>query len=186
MASDPGLMHEVYRDVERLRLKLWSGILVNEEEVDWAAARAFGLPTSRAEIKDGVICVVLNDYLPRVKTVKGEEVRLHWIRMVVDAINRLGSVPVFERAFCVIVPYLPAGGWDADNVAYKYILDGVRYAVLDGDTYDKLSFAVIGAVDKERPRTEVYIVEAPEGMYQDLPKKLKTFIGQGAGAISAI
>lgn len=176
MASDPGLMHEVYRDVEKLRLKLWSGILVNEEEVDWAAARAFSLPTSRAEVKDGVICVVLNDYLPRVKN-RGEEMRLHWIRMVVRAINRLGSVPAFKKVFCVIVAYLPAGGWDADNIVFKYILDGVRYAVLDGDTYDKLSFAVIGAVDREHPRTEVYIAEAPENIHQNVPEKLKNFIG---------
>lgn len=177
MAFDLGLIHEIYRDVEELRLKLWNGILVDEEEVELYSVRAFDFPVSRAEIEDGVIHVVLNDYLPRVKELRGEEMRLHWIRMVVRAVNRLGSIPVFKKAFCVIVPYLPAGGWDVDNIAYKYILEGVRYAVLDGDTYDKLSFAVIGAVDKDHPRTELYIAEAPESIRQNIPQRLNNFIG---------
>lgn len=67
----------------------------------------------------------------------------------------------FEKAFIVIALYLPYSlEWDPDNRAIKYIIDAVRYLrLVETDNWRHVSYAVTAEVDKENPRTEVYVVD---------------------------
>ena len=69
----------------------------------------------------------------------------------------------FDKALCVIRVYSPASYWDVDNRAYKYIIDSLRYnKLIKDDRQNYLSFMVLGEMDKEHPRTEIYIMERPK------------------------
>ncbi|HIE11917.1 MAG TPA: hypothetical protein EYP63_00565 [Desulfotomaculum sp.] len=175
-------MHETvkqsYLCVEELRLTLLD-LIMTEQQEGRLPEHLDCLPRAEAHVEGGVVRLVLGDYLPVISDVRSPKMRLHWTTLVAQAVGTLSTVPRFTRAFCVIVPYRPRPRWDPDNVVYKYILDGVRYTLLCGDdTHQNMLFAVIGAVDRENPRTEVYIAEAPADVCQNLTKRIHAFLGQ--------
>ena len=171
---------EVYGRAEELRVRLWemAGDM-GVEEFLWEERAGAPLPDS-ATVEGGVVRLVLPDYLPMLKRDRRGVMRAHWLGLVRKAAQQLGEIPRFQRALCVVVAYRPHRGWDVDNVAFKYIIDGVRFMFLGEDTHDRLAFAVVGAVDRDRPRTEVYIAEAPEGIDQEMATRIRGFLWMGA------
>lgn len=164
-----GWLIEQYNSIEIMRLQLWEKI----QEVKDYIGKNGGDPTilgidSEAFYDGKVLKILIKDYLPRSCLVQakssGEPLRYRWLKAIVDAVNSLkikGMQPSFNRAHCIITVYLPRKvNWDVDNRAYKFIIDGLRYAdVIDNDTADKLVFTVVGEVDKTNPRTEITVSE---------------------------
>jgi hypothetical protein len=69
----------------------------------------------------------------------------------------------YKKVLCVIKVFSPAYYWDTDNRAYNIIINSLRYnQIIPNDKVDNLSFMVMGGVDKNNPRTEIYLVEHPE------------------------
>ncbi|MGB9804852.1 hypothetical protein [Desulfofundulus sp.] len=126
----------------------------------------------------GVLKIVVDGYLPRARHATSV-MRRSWIGKITRAL-----LPIdvhFERAFCVIAIYVPAKvNWDVDNRYYKFIIDAIRFArVIDDDSCQRLSFMVIGGVDPENPRTEIYIVNQPFEEHVFVYKLLKHIIIEG-------
>ncbi|MCL6559568.1 MAG: hypothetical protein K6U74_12370 [Firmicutes bacterium] len=158
---------ETYEWVERLRMEVWHELkkewdipeppLNFEEEsvVERAEKQDWG---DTVEEVNGVLHVVINDYLPRVKEVTDPDVRLYWKSRIYRA---LGNVAVtFDKIICAIVAYIPhPGQWSVHNRTYGYIVDGLRYPLRIDTSYDKMAFVVLGRVDKANPRTEVYVTD---------------------------
>jgi hypothetical protein len=60
-------------------------------------------------------------------------------------------------------------GWDVDNRALSFIVNALRAAgLIAGDEWDKLSLLLMGGLDKERPRTEIRLVEYSDDAIQSL------------------
>lgn len=165
-----GWLIEQYNQIEFLRLEMWDKI----QELKDLIKKEFKenpdvLGVDSEAIYDGkVLKILVKDYLPRSCLAQakssGKLLRYRWLKGVVDAVNGLkdkGIKPSFKRAHCIIIVYLPKkANWDVDNRAYKFIIDGLRYAdVIDDDTADRLVLTIIGEVDKKEPRTEIYVTE---------------------------
>jgi hypothetical protein len=159
-----------YNDLEAKRLEEWKMILDAKETIN-----ELNLPIDTASIvnssatyANNVLKIVINDYIPRKSIIREKrtisELRYHWLRAVVDPIRKLqmsGINPKYEKAFCMIKCYVPRDiQRDVDNVAYKVILDGLRYArIITDDTLKQMSFMVDGYVDRKAPRTEIIVLE---------------------------
>ncbi|SHE96185.1 hypothetical protein SAMN02745218_01145 [Desulfofundulus australicus DSM 11792] len=126
----------------------------------------------------GVLKIVVDGYLPRTRHATSM-MRRSWIGKITRAL-----LPIdvhFEKAFCIIVIYVPGKvNWDVDNRYYKFIIDAIRFArIIDDDNCQRLSFMVIGGVDPENPRTEIYIVNQPFEEHVFVYKLLKHIIIEG-------
>ena len=144
-----------YKDLLRLKYDLECILDCESEE--------FGnldlMETAKSWVKDGVLRITINDYLPRNRFVTSD-VRDSWIGIIAKTL--LDKDIHFEKALCIIVNYLPREGWDVDNRGYKIIIDALRYArVIQNDTFRELAFMVLGEVDLDNPRTEIYVREFP-------------------------
>jgi len=149
------LVSKGYKDLLKLKYDLECILDFDSEEL-----RSLDLmETAKSWIENGVLRITINDYLPRNRFVTSD-VRDSWIGMIAKTL--LDKDIYFEKALCIIVTYLPREGWDVDNRGYKIIIDALRYArVITNDTFRELAFMVIGDVDPENPRTEIYVREFP-------------------------
>ena len=155
-----------YVEVEKLRRAVWEELEKVEDELElWGELKPEECTVlAQAEYDGRVLKVTVDDYLPR-KGLNAGELRSAWAYPVAQAIRDLASKTgkeiKFHRAFCAINIYLPKNtAWDPDNRAFPHIINGLRFArVIEGDTWDKLTFMVAGNVDKNRPRTEVFVTE---------------------------
>lgn len=172
-------LEKFYTELERLRLRLWYEInKLNKKLKDGL----HGLDEKDKELmsqniiagkawveRDGVIRLIINDYPPRDVITNYVSVRdkfeleknlkEKWKSSVTSALMPVGRC-LWEKALCVIKYYLPAEiEWDVDNRLHKYIINGIVQArVLKNDSWQNMSFMVIGDVDKKYPRTEVTII----------------------------
>jgi hypothetical protein len=161
-------LRRIYVDAEKMRMAIWKELQnVEQELVVWGELkeqdRTF---LAEAEYADEILAITINDYLPRRSHVLHNELlNRNWTDPITEAVRRLekklGRDISFEKAFCVIIAYLPRmTWWDPDNRAISKIINGLRYAgVVKKDTWDKMVFMVMGEADRERPRTEVYVFE---------------------------
>lgn len=164
-----GWLVEHYNQLEVLRLKMWDAIQDADKSIERAGLDPTIVGVDAVASYDGsVLNIMVKDILPRscLERAKNsrQPLRYRWLKGIVDAVNSVkkqGAQLHFKRAHCIISCYLPRKiNWDVDNRAYKYIIDGLRYAdVIDDDTADKLVFTVIGDVDKKDPRTEIIVIE---------------------------
>lgn len=160
-------LQEVYSHIERIRQIVWMKLY--EEAVLSGDEQALEkIPSgAKAEYGDGVLKVVVNDYLPHRKAFRkvaeSKLMKYFWINCVQGSIERLRKsgveIPVFSPALVQIVAYLPlCVEWDVDNTAYRFIVNALRYAkVINSDKWDDMALMVIGRVDKKNPRTEIYV-----------------------------
>lgn len=147
-------LRKLYRQLDNIRLELEQHIEEKKEELGLG-----GEPEgARAWVENGVLRITVDECLPRIAN-GTSKLRLHWINKITKALISIEAK--FEKALCVIAVYSPFGGnWDVDNRAYNYVINALRYArVIDDDNYHNLTFMVTGQVDKEYPRTEIYVLE---------------------------
>ncbi len=163
------LIEEVYEQSEYLKLKAWYAIDVIQDQMELAGEITTEERFVDAEaVFDGkVLKIVVNDCIPRAvafKRATSSLLRKYWRGSVVRAIRKLPSPVTFERAICIIKMFTPKNiEWDVDNRAFHMIINALRATqVVKGDSWDKLSVILMGGVDKEKPRTEIYVAEHPE------------------------
>jgi len=111
-----------------------------------------------AWLENGVLRITINECLPRGSVVT-KLTKMRWIGKIRRAL--LGVDIRFKSALIVIQVYSPYGGfWDTDNRAYSMIINGIRLMkVIPDDSHQYMSFMVKGKMDKENPRTEIFIFE---------------------------
>lgn len=173
--SDAPLLEEAYAYLEAARLNLWHqlrGLRVYQEGKDLSSIP----PEPCATYQNGALTIVVRDYLPHKKLLKRVRdswlLKSYWTGCISGAVEELRKkgveVPAVCPALCQIVTYVPVDTeWDVDNRVYKYVLDGLRYAgVLNTDSWENMAFMVVGRVDRENPRTEIYVLKPK----QDLAK----------------
>ncbi|MEW6772046.1 MAG: hypothetical protein AB1330_11765 [Bacillota bacterium] len=157
-----------YIEIEKLRRAVWEELEEVENELDlWGELK----PEERtvpawASYTNGVLRIVIEDYLPKKsEMLHNSHLRLFYTYPVTEAVRtlteKLGHAISFKKAACLIVTYLPRKGrWDPDNRAIGSLINGLRFAsVIQGDSWDQLIFTVIGKVDKEYPRTEIFVTD---------------------------
>lgn len=116
-------------------------------------------------LSDGVIKVTIPELIPpySVQTYDIEkDLRLHIKKMVVKALLPIQEQVNITEGLLLIVHFFPNKVIrDLDNRANKYLVDGIRYSrIIPDDSWTHLSFLVMGAVDRENPRTELYLFDA--------------------------
>jgi fructose-specific component phosphotransferase system IIB-like protein len=127
-----------------------------------------------AWVEDGILRITIDECLPRERTFVGEMKQV-WIRKICKALRNIDIF--FNRAICIITVYAPSDrDWDVDNRAYKVIPDAIELAgKIQKDTYHNLTLMVAGDVDKDNPRTEIYVIENPfEGHF--FPAEIVDFL----------
>lgn len=156
---DNSTLKEIYKAVEEARMLLWPFLLEETQEIQDDGACS---PVNVEEI-EGVFKITVRDILPRNKDlIKKKNLQIQWYSTMSKALKEINRK--FDALIVVIVLYLPAGYvWDVDNRPYKMIIDTLRYNhIIPDDSWNKLSFMVIGKTDKDNPRTEIYLIEMPK------------------------
>lgn len=160
---------KMYGQVEKIRLELWKNLQNTQDDlINLGQLESSDLVLNSAAEYDGQkLKITIADYLPRTIVAKKDNaipaiIRQHWYRSIMSALQDLDIKPYYEMALITIIVYVPFNcEWDVDNRIYKVIIDGLRYAkIINGDSWDRMSFMVIGRVDKEFPRTEILLQEA--------------------------
>lgn len=121
------------------------------------------------EIENG-LKVIVKDVLPRSAGLAITSLRVHWLSIMHYAFSQ--KKKQFQKILCIINIVCPADFWDVDNRAYKIIIDSLRYnRLIPDDKHKYLSFMVTSEIDKENPRTEIYVIEHPENLLKNLIQK---------------
>lgn len=160
---------DYYNDLELKRLKAWGMLRGIRDDIVELKLPVDTTPllNSTAQYDGGILKIIIDDYIPRKSITKVKEadapLRNHWLRSVVDPIRKLqasGIILQFDKALCIIKTYVPRDiTRDVDNVAYKIILDGLRYTrIIKDDTWKQMAFMVAGDIDRKAPRTEIYVI----------------------------
>ena len=155
-------LEEAYLLAEKIRLKLWA-VLDSplSEELGENEPTTNIIQMVDTEANDRFIKITINDILPRMAGLSKSSLELHWLGIMHKALKDLDKK--YERVLCVIKVFSPAYYWDVDNRAYNIIINSLRYnQIIPNDKFDNLSFMVMGGVDKDNPRTEIYLVEHPK------------------------
>lgn len=164
-------MEEAYLLVEKTRLKLWSVLdsPISEEFGESEPAPNI-IQMINTEINERFIKITVNDILPRIAGLSKSSLELHWLGIMHKALKDIDRK--FEKVLCVIKVISPAYYWDADNRAHNIVINSLRYnQIIPNDKFGNLSFMVMGGVDKENPRTEIYLVEHPKDDMFFVPAK---------------
>ncbi len=167
---DPILLdsiEQIYKQSEVLKLLAWEAVYFGQTALEHSGEIKPGERRidAQAEFRNNVLKVVINDVLPRKQNRSpSTTTRLYWMGNVVDAIKKLDVAVYYERALCSIKVYGQRDvGWDVDNRAINYIVNGLRMAnVIPGDEWYNLSLILLGELDKENPRTEIRVTEYSE------------------------
>lgn len=113
------------------------------------------------EVNDKYVKITINDILPRAVGVSKSSLEYHWLSLMHKALK--GIEKQYEKVLCVIKVFSPANYWDVDNRTYSIIINSLRYnKIIPDDKFNNLSFMVMGDIDKNNPRTEIYLLEHPE------------------------
>lgn len=158
----------IYNMSESIRLNMWSMIkyLQRDLEVTLPMKPTEKIINAYALVEeDGVLKIVIEDFLPSRSFVESKDERQllqnHWISAIRDAIDELDKTKSnmrFDPAFCQIVTYVPRNAdYEPNNRVYNFIIDGLKYSGILISNWDKMAFMVVGRVDKNYPRTEVYV-----------------------------
>lgn len=160
---------EVYEQAEYLKLKVWESIEILQDKMELAGeiTAKDRLVDAEAVFDGKVLKIVVNDCVPRdvnFKKATSSLLRKYWRESVIRAIRKLPAPVSFEKAICIIKMFTPKNiEWDVDNRAFQMIINALRATqVIKGDSWDKLSLTLMGGVDRERPRTEIYVGKHPE------------------------
>lgn len=167
---------KLYLETEKRRMELWGMIqeIRRFAEPDLSdLAGTIPKLDSMAEYKKGILRITVKDYLPRkcLTVEKGAISQLsnHWLYAIRDALTRLGVEPKIKKADTLIISYVPHNRVvDPDNLAFELIMNALRFnRIINNDSIKETTFRVEGRVDKDNPRTEIYVYE-----YRDLLEEL--------------
>ncbi len=159
-----------YNDLELKRLEAWKMLMEIKDDIDELDLQMDTTPliNSTAAYNGEILRIVINDYIPRKCLMKEKgsmsSLRYHWLRAIIDPLRKLQTSGVnlhFQKAFCLIRSYVPRDiTRDVDNIAFKVMIDGLRYAqIINDDTWKQMSFMVDGDIDRKNPKTEIYVIE---------------------------
>ena len=167
-----GLVKQVYALLEEARMILWPKMLDDPEipeegffpaqeqkTKDDKKIRIMKIPF--IEVENGeTVKVTVHEILPRYKElVKQELLRKIWTVVVTRIAERINRK--FESLHVIIVVYLPSVyRLEVDERPYTVIAKGLKKLLLKEET-DNLAVTVLGAYDRENPRTEIYLQEIP-------------------------
>lgn len=169
-----------YRNLKRKEMEAWGMVRELRRYVERTGLTDIiditPMINSEAKFENGVLKITVFDYLPRKCLIEEKgaitELTNHWLDSINDAILRLRKTGVdvhFKKADCFIFPFVPHNREvDPDNMAFKLILDALRYnKIIPNDSIKEITFRVEGNVDRENPRTEIYVFE-----YRDFKEEL--------------
>ena len=170
-------MVKYYNELERRRMEAWDTLQEIRQFLEVAGLDTNGLPDldSIAEFKNGILRITVKDYLPRkcLMLERGAITQLsrHWLGTIRKALDKLEVKPKFAKANTIIVVYVPHNRVvDPDNMAFELIMNALRYnEILKNDSIRETTFMVEGRVDKDNPRTEIYVQR-----YRDILTNLET------------
>ncbi|HBK69346.1 MAG TPA: hypothetical protein DDZ91_11945 [Firmicutes bacterium] len=155
-------LEEAYLLAEKARMKLWAAINspLSDDSCENDPATDI-IQMVDTEMNDKFIKITINDILPRIAGLPKSNLEQHWLGIMHKALKDIKKK--YKKVLCVIKVFSPAYYWDTDNRAYNIIINSLRYnQIIPNDKVDNLSFMVMGGVDKNNPRTEIYLVEHPE------------------------
>mgnify|MGYP000964666638 FL=1 len=155
-------LEEAYLLAEKARMKLWAAINspLSDDSCENDPATDI-IQMVDTEMNDRFIKITINDILPRIVGLPKSNLEQHWLGIMHKALKDIKKK--YKKVLCVIKVFSPAYYWDTDNRAYNIIINSLRYnQIIPNDKVDNLSFMVMGGVDKNNPRTEIYLVEHPE------------------------
>lgn len=164
-------LEQYYIRAEKIRLDAWNMLQdIHRDIVRFECEEELStekMINSHADYDGETLKIVVNDYLPRKCLISDRKVlsmlRQAWWGNVLRPLNQLKKKTKieFNQMHCIIITYVPRDVvWDIDNRVYKFIPDALKYTgIIPNDSWRKMSFSVIGRVDKENPRTEIYVKE---------------------------
>lgn len=161
---------EAYKNAEIARMQLLSTILYPPDNDQTAAKEILG-DLVETEVFPDHIKITIKDVLPREADIPKTIFREHWHSLMTHALKGIDWRA--DKLLCVIKVISTASYWDTDNRAYKFIIDSLRYnQIIPNDTHNNISHLVIGGeIDRENPRTEIYLLKHPDDPLFFLSKK---------------
>lgn len=167
------LLRKAHRKLEGALIDIGNAIAKETEDLEIVES----VEGARAWIEDGVLRITIDECLPRGSVVT-KPTKIRWIGKIRRALLDVNIR--FKSALVVIEVYSPYPGlWDTDNRAFSMIINGIRYMkVIPDDSHQYMSFMVIGKLDKEDPRTEIFVLENTMDA-QTFVSKLKNCINIG-------
>ena len=162
-------LEEAYLLAEKTRLKLWS-ILDNPASEVFEEDEKKTIQIIDTKVNDKYVKITINDILPRAVGISKSSLEQHWYSLMHKALKDVKTQ--YGKILCVIKIFSPAHYWDVDNRTYSIIINSLRYnKIIPDDKFNNLSFMVMGDIDKDNPRTEIYLLEHPEDpLFFVLPK----------------
>lgn len=111
-----------------------------------------------AWVEKGILRITVDECLPRDKLVT-KVTKMRWINKIRRALLDINIR--FKSALIIIEVYSPySGAWDVDNRAFSIVINAIRYMkIIPDDSYQHMTFMVAGKMDKERPRTEIFVLD---------------------------
>jgi hypothetical protein len=159
MFIDRNELEEAYLLAEKTRLKLWSVLESPAEVIEESKTNIIQMIDT--EVNERYVKISINDILPRAVGVSKSSLEQHWLRIMHKALKDVDRQ--YEKVLCVIKVFSPAYYWDVDNRTYSIIINSLRYnQIIPEDRFNNLSFLVMGDIDKNNPRTEIYLLEHPK------------------------
>jgi len=175
MFIDSKELIKTYATMEQARMKLFSILLPSTDPEDLDTHQIEFIKTlTDIETKTSVegeeyIKITINDILPTNAGLSKNVIKFHWLALMNHALKDVNTT--FNKLLCVIKIYSPATFWDTDNRSIKVVLDSLRYnRIIPDDRSQFLTHMIIGEVDRENPRTEIYLLEHPENPLWFLPE----------------
>jgi len=98
-----------------------------------------------------------------VQSIQYQEEKQKWAWLIRAALKDKPKKP-FEKAEVKIIYYFPTRQRrDPDNYSGKFILDGLTQAgIIKDDSFGNIDLILRGRVDRDNPRTEIYVQEVEE------------------------
>lgn len=160
-------LEEAYLLAEKTRLKLWA---ILDSPLNEEFLHSDIMQIVNTEVNGSYIKITINDILPRAVGVSKSSLENHWLGIMHKALKDIETQ--YKKILCVIKVFSPAHYWDVDNRTYSIIINSLRYnKIIPDDKFNNLSFMVMGDIDKDNPRTEIYLLEHPDDpLFFVLPK----------------
>lgn len=108
---------------------------------------------------DGVTQITVYDYPVRIVKNSAKYQNI-WMRNILNALRK-HDIKTIDRALVIIRLFSPiTTAWDVDNRAINHIINGIKLSrLIADDSWNKMSYMLIGGIDKENPRTEIWVYD---------------------------